>query len=297
MKCARCSAEVPGQSQFCLRCGTPLHAAAAPPPVRPVMPTVAPIAAPANNRSLMAVVGVLVVAVLAMAAWMVKSSLAQKPGATSAPSLVQAPAQMSAGPLIQAPAASSTAPVVVAPPAGVQAAPNYSDIDDYLKFVAQVDRTRLSLQSRQMAALLAAQAGSLGQQAEAAQDDEKSKQYLANVNKPNKELAEDWNNLTRQFLARTPPASCVGLHDKYYDFFGKVQANMLKVQDALSQANSGQSSEALSTLTSMMGSASSGIDMAAQRADDALDEICRTYKLEKTFKIQSDSGAAGSLLH
>ena len=297
MKCARCSAEVPSQSQFCLRCGTPLQAAAPPPPMRPMTPaTPAPLPA-ANNRPLMAIVGVLVVAVMAMAAWMVKSSLAQKPGATNAPSLVQAPAQMAAGPLIQAPAASSATPVVIAPPAANEAAPNYSDIDDYLKFVAQVDRTRLSLQSRQLATLLAAQASSLGQQAEAAQDDQKSKEYLANVNRPNKELAADWNNLTRQFLARVPPPSCVKLHDTYYDFFGKVQGNMLKVQDALSQANSGQSSEALSTLTAMMGSASTGIDMAAQRADDALDEICRAYKLEKTFKIQPDSGAAGSLLH
>lgn len=103
MKCARCSAELPGQSQFCLRCGTPVGPAANfAPPVQPnmrPMPTV-PAAPPANNRSLIAVVSVLVVAVLAMAAWMVKSSLAQKPGASAAPSLVQAPAQTSPGPLI-----------------------------------------------------------------------------------------------------------------------------------------------------------------------------------------------------
>ena len=46
-----------------------------------------------------------------------------------------------------------------------------------------------------------------------------------------------------------------------------------------------------------MGTASADIDMASQRADDELGDICRTYKLEKTFKIQGDSGASGSLLH
>ena len=244
MKCARCSAEVPRQSQFCLRCGTPINAANNYAPPAPPQGYTAP-AAPANNRSMLAVIGVLVVAVLAMAAWMVKSSLAQKPGATNAPSLVQAPAQMGTGPLIQAPGASNTTPIVVAPPSQPMQQPNYADIDDYLKFVRQVDITRLGLQSEQLANLLKTQASHLGEQAEAAQDDEKSKQYLPNVNKPIKNYADDWNTLTKKFLARTPPPSCVDLHDKYYDFFAKVQTHILKVQDAISRATSGQSGNSL----------------------------------------------------
>ena len=78
MKCARCSAEVPRQSQFCLRCGTPINAANNYAPPASPQGYMAP-SAPANNRSMLAVIGALVVAVLAMAAWMVKSSLAQKP--------------------------------------------------------------------------------------------------------------------------------------------------------------------------------------------------------------------------
>ena len=297
MKCARCSAEIPRQSQFCLRCGTPINAAAnyAPPTPSGTRPLAA-IPTP-NNRPLIAIITLLALAVLAMGAWMVKSSLAQKPGISNNTSLVQAPAISRPGPLIQAPGENKPTPIVVAPPIVPSVQPNYSDIDDYLRFVAQVDRSRLALQSRQEANALAMLAGGLGQQAEAAQDDEKSKQYLTNVNKPIKDIAEDWNNLTKQFLARQPPASCVGLHDKYYDFFGKVQQQMLKVQDALSQANNGKTSEMLNTLTSMRGTASADIDMAAQRADEELGDICRTYKMEKTFKIQADSGSSGSLLH
>lgn len=296
MKCARCSAEVPRQSQFCLRCGTPINAANNYAP--PASPPGSPIpSAPANNRSMLAVIGVLVVAVLAMAAWMVKSSLAQKPGATNAPSLVQAPAQMGTGPLIQAPAASNTTPVVVAPPSQPVQQPNYADIDDYLKFVRQVELTKQSLIHRELASALSQYGNMLPNQVKAATDDDAGKDFLPNINKDPKNFSEEWNKLTQVFLQRQPPQSCVGLHDKYYDHLGKIQGMFNKVHDAVSQAGNGQSGDAINTLTSMMGTASADADATAQAADDELGDICRNYKLEKTFKIQTDAGSAGSLLH
>ncbi len=111
------------------------------------------------------------------------------------------------------------------------------------------------------------------------------------------DLSDEWNKLTQVFVARRPPQECVELHDKYYNHLGKIQAMFNRVHDAVAQANSGQSGDALNALTGMMGTASSEADETAQSADDALDEICRQYKLEKTFKIQTDSGSSGSLLH
>ena len=70
-----------------------------------------------------------------------------------------------------------------------------------------------------------------------------------------------------------------------------------KIHDAVAQAGNGQSGDALNTLTSMMGTASADADATALAADDELGDICRNYKLEKTFKIQTDAGSAGSLLH
>ncbi len=137
MKCARCSAEVPRQSQFCLRCGTPINAAAnyAPPVAQH-----APMPLPTNNqRPLYAIIGLLAVAVLAMVGWMVKSSLAQKPGETKGSSLVQAPAQTSPGPLVQAPGETTAQTPIIAPPTQPTQKPDYSDIDDYLRFVRQVE--------------------------------------------------------------------------------------------------------------------------------------------------------------
>lgn len=295
MKCARCSAEVPRQSQFCLRCGTPINAAAnfAPPVAQHV-----PMPVPTNNqRPLYAIIGLLAVAVLAMVGWMVKSSLAQKPGETKGSSLVQAPAQTSAGPLVQAPGVTNAQTPIIAPPTQPVQKPDYSYIDDYLRFVRQVERTKSGLIHRQLAASLSQYANLMAEEVKAATEDDQAAEFLPNINKNPANLSDEWNKLTQVFLARRPPQECVELHDKYYDHLGKIQGMFNKVHDAVAQANSGQSGDALNALTGMMGTASADADESARSADDALDDICRQYKLEKTFKIQTDSGSSGSLLH
>ena len=297
MKCVRCSAEIPRQSQFCLRCGTPINAAANYAPSVPAGTRPLPLAPTPGNRPLMAIVGALALVVLAMAAWIVNSTLAQKPGTTGNASLVQAPAISAPGPLIQAPGDSKTTPVVVAPPSVPTQQPDYSDIDDYLKFVRQVERTKQGLIHRELANALSQYGNMMANQVKAATDDEASKDFLPNINKDPKNFSEEWNKLTQAFIARQPPTSCIGLHDKYYDHLGKIQGMFNKIHDAVSQANNGQSSDALNALTAMMGTASADADDTAQKADDELGDICRSYKLEKTFKIATDSSAAGSLLH
>ena len=295
MKCARCSAEVPRQSQFCLRCGTPINAAAGyAPPVAQHVPM--PVT-PNNQRPLYAIIGLLTVAVLALVGWMVKSSLAQKPGETHAVGLVQAPNTSAPGPLIQAPAETKPQTPIIAPPTQPTPKADYSYIDDYLRFVRQVERTKAGLIHRQLAATLSQYANMMGDEVKAATDDEASKDFLPNINKNPANLSGEWNKLTQAFLARRPPQECVELHDKYYDHLGKIQGMFNKVHDAVAQANSGQSGDALNALTAMMGTASAEADDSARSADDALDDICRQYKLEKTFKIQTDSGSSGSLLH
>ena len=295
MKCARCSAEVPRQSQFCLRCGTPINAAANyAPPIAQNMPIAA---APSNQKPLYAVIGLLAVAVLALVGWMVRSSLAQKPGETHATSMITAPATTNPGPLIAAPGATQPQTPIIAPPSQPTQKPDYSYIDDYLRFVRQVERTKAGLIHRQLAATLSQYANMMGDEVKAATDDEASKDFLPNINKNPANLSDEWNKLTQVFLARRPPPECVELHDKYYDHLSKVQGMFNKVHDAVAQANSGNSGDALNALTAMMGTASSEADDSARSADDALDDICRQYKLEKTFKIQTDSGTSGSLLH
>jgi len=291
MKCARCSAEVPSHSQFCLRCGTPTNAAAA--YHAPAPSYAAPV--PANNRPLIATVGVLALAVVIMAAFMVQSALTQKPGKVSTPSLVQAPATSAPGPLIQAPGDTKPATPVLAPPAPAE--PDYSAINDYLKFVRQVEVTKQGLIHRELASALSQYGNMMAEQVKAATDDEASKDFLPNINKNPQNFSAEWNRLSQIFVQRVPPQGCVKLRDLYYSHLGSIQGMFNKIHDATASANNGQSSDALGALTSMMGTASSQADQTAAAADDELADICRACKLEKTFKVATDAGASGSLIH
>lgn len=298
MKCARCSAEIPAQSQFCLRCGTPIH--------MPVQPIAAPAAFPApksNNRPLIATVVVLLLAVLGLAGFLVRGALTQQTAKPSDGKLVQAPGEGGAGALVQAPGNSRPGAPVQAPadsnPNKVAQAPapviNTADIDDYLRFVRRIEEQKMALTKQELAAALTSQAQQLGKQAEAATDDQKSKEYLPGVARESGGIEQQWDRLSRTFAARVPPPSCVSLRDAYYAYLGKVQSMFVKYHNALAEAQS-DPSKAIAALTAMQGSASSDADNAARAADDALYDICRKYNLRKEFDIKTDpSSSTGTI--
>ena len=111
---------------------------------------------------------------------------------------------MGTGPLIQAPGASNTTPIVVAPPSQTAQQPNYSDIDDYLKFVRQVERTKQALIHRELASALSQYGNMLPNEVKAATDDDAGKDFLPNINKDPKNFSGEWNQLTQAFLQRQP---------------------------------------------------------------------------------------------
>ena len=301
MKCARCSAEIPAQSQFCLRCGTPLHATAMPMNTAPVAS--ASPAPPRTNKPLIAAITVLVLAILGVAAFFVRSALTQKAANPNSGQLVQAPGEGGAGALVQAPGDSHAGAPVQAPadsnPNRVVQKPapviNTAEIDDYLRFVKGIEEQKIGLVKQELAAALASQAGQLAKQAEAATDDQKSKDYLPGVAKENSGFAGDWDRLTRAFNGRVPPQSCIQLHDAYYSHLGKIQGQFAAYQNALATAQS-DPNKALQALTAMQGTASVEADKSARAADDELYDICRKYNLRKEFDIKTDpSGSTGSL--
>jgi len=300
MKCARCSAEIPAQSQFCLRCGTPLQTTILPTHAAPVS---AAFPAPSqSNKGLITAVVVLVVAVLGLGAFLLKGMLAQQPAKSGSGQLVQAPGAPGPGMLVQAPGETHAAPVQAPADANPnktiqQPAPvvNTAEIDDYLKFVRGIEERKMALTKQELSAALVSSAGQLGKQADAANDDEKSKQYLPGVAKESAGIEGEWDNLSRTFAARQPPQSCIGLRDAYYAYLGKVQGMFVKYHSALAEAQS-DPSKAISALTAMQGTASAEADAAARAADDALYDICKKYNLRKEFEIKTDpSGSTGSL--
>lgn len=283
MKCQRCSAELPAQSRFCLRCGTPVNNPASISTGYAAAPVAATV--PSRNRVLLFVLVLLAVAVAAAGTYVARG-LVQKRGDSASGALVQAPAQQTSAPLVQAPAEPINAPVVQAPG---PAAPRPVDIEDYLAFLKQIEQEKQVLIRKQLkgALLMLAQAKALS----ATIEEQEYNQTFGNLTQGMSYNAEEWEALTRKFVERTPPASCVDLRNKYLDQLGKVQAMILEVNDALNKVQS-DPARALDILTQMQGRASAEADEAILKADQALADVCDRYKIRKDFDIKGDSPSA-----
>jgi len=313
MKCTRCLAELPDQSRFCLRCGTPVPVGQPPAPQAgkssPVFapPTEQRPFAPSRSmsNSVKAAIALLIVAVAALGAVVVRGSLLHSPGSSGNGSLVNAPGQSNNSSLVQAPGDSHNAPLVQSPGSS-QAPPDIThrpdepaaqptDIMDYLRFLKDVEHRKMALIKEFTAQALMASATEKQKEVDAASDDKASQQFLPTINKGNEDFAPKWDQLAKYFLTKAPPQSCRELQQKYYDHLGRIESMFTQLHNALTQAQS-DPSKALSALTEMQGKASAEADDSARSADDALADVCDRYHLRKDFDIKTDNSASTGLL-
>jgi len=299
MKCSRCSAEIPAQSQFCLRCGTPVrgNVPAMAGPVRPSAP-IAQMAPPKSSRNpMLAIVALLVLAVLGLGAMV----LIQKAGRSDPGKLVAAPANAGNGGLVQKPAEATSGATVQAPaetkpnaivPQPDNAQPFPADIDDYLKFVKRIERQKQALIGTQTgdALLMMTQAKALS----ATIEEKDYTDAFKNMKSTMQKNSQDWNALTQEFNNRQPPPACVDLRNKFLNQLGKIQAALYAVNDAISQVQTNPSN-VLHDLTQMQGKTSADVDSSIEAADSALADVCDKYRLKKDFEIRGDSGSNGLL--
>lgn len=283
MKCTRCSAEIPRQSQFCLRCGAPIGGTAANPTGAMPMPLSAPRP---NTRPFLITIGLLALLATGLGAVVIRGQLTQKAGNAQTGALVQTPGMGGGNNMVQAPGETEPSKIVQAPG---ETAPNPTDILDYLAFLKRIEASKQSLIKKQVgdALMMLTQAKALSAQIE----DSDYQRTFGNINKNMNYSAEDWNQLTVAFQQRNPPDSCRDLHDKYYDHLGKIQAMIVAVNDALNKVQSDPSG-AIGALTQMQGKSSQDADAAILAADDALADVCNKYHLKKDFDIKGDAGSA-----
>ncbi len=287
MKCVRCSAEIPSQSQFCLRCGSPIHSTSINPAVMNTQP--AAMVEPVNTRPVKAAIAIVLIIVACMGAFLLKGQLAQKTGATPTGKLVQAPGETQPIQMVQRPAEQKPIELVQEP---ADTAPPPTDIIDYLAFLKKLEAQKQVLIKKQTgdALMLMAQAKGLS----GSVDENDYNNTLGNISKNVNYSAEDWNQLSIMLQQRTPPDSCRELHNRYYEHLGKIQALMVAVNDAMTKIQSDPSS-ALQSLTQMQGKAGADADAMAAIADEALSNLCVRYHLHKDFDIKTDSGSASLL--
>ena len=297
MKCVRCSAEIPSQSQFCLRCGTPVSAANPTgnhPAIRPVVP------APAkNNTPLIAAVSILTILVLALGAFVVKGMLAQKPTEEAPTGLVQAPKKQQPTGLVEKPAESKPVETVGKPEEGPPPTPK--EITDYLAFLKSIEEKRKNLERDEIAHAMALQATLPADQAKQFMnfgDDSNVSPATTNPAPVNdtlqstKDYDTKWNQIASEFHTKAPPQACLAIHDAYTDFLGKSQAAILNIFNVLEGARTNPQ-KAYEDAQKMKGT-SKPIDDAMHKSDDAVKQVCNQYHIRKDFDI-SESGGGGNM--
>lgn len=309
MKCQRCTADVPAQSRFCLRCGSPIEIPTPPPSAQP-SGVFSPLATKRpNNKPLIFTIAALALALVGLGAYVVHGQLTQQAGNNANGKLVQASGNNSNSALVQAPGNNAPgAPVQavgeVAPPPPVQAVGDVIDvsaIDDYLKFVKQVEASKQQLlhdEDRDVKVMIDTIPVKLLKEAMRGTDDQgvsgdpNVKNITADItSKKISDIEGNWNQLSSLFRQRTPPQACIELRDKYLSHLGRVQARIVKVYTLMSKINSDPQS-ALSDLRGMEKS-NSDLDSDGKSADSSLGEICSKYKLAKQFDIKGDESGGG----
>ncbi len=317
MKCARCSADLPASSKFCLQCGSPVVSAAASTPLAPAPPFGAasaplPAALKTNrlgNSGRIAIV-LLILAILSGAAMVLHGSLTHAPASSSSGgALVNAPADSGTSSLVQAPAESHNAPLVQSP-GSAQAPPdlgqrpdvaeNISDILDYLRFLKGIEADRKALQHSEdshlktMATMMTARQGSealRGTDDPSAAGDPKVKNLLPDHGNYVAQIHVDWQALSKRFVAKQPPAACIELRNRYLDQLGKTESELAAVF-GLFETMSADPSSALQKAYDMQGK-SGDIDASMGAADDELADVCHKHGIRKDFDIKDPDSSAG----
>lgn len=316
MKCVRCTTELPGQAQFCLKCGTPVGSmpSAAPGAIgASARPSAIRMASPAKtgpNKGLIAgaLAGLVILAAAGYFGYRnltgradagpTGSNVLNKAGrAADGSGLLGAGARIgSSGPLTASKGANDT-PV------------DTTSIMDYLKFLKEIEGQRLTLQKKQIADVMTqmqlVQAGTIGSQMQEGEDNIAKMQNdtYKELQKTMSNVSTEWNTLSQKFASRTPPQSCQQLANSYYDGLGKASSATIQVMNKFSQAMGGLSKGDTGSVTSIveglkekdgkgMGSFSKEVDDAFNRADSELAAVCDKFRIHKDFDIKPDGGGS-----
>jgi hypothetical protein len=296
MKCARCAAEVPGQAQFCMKCGAPVVAGRPGGTVTMARPMTAAVDNSGRNKKAAAIAALALL--LALAAFFgIKSFLNRGAKVEGGSRLVDQGARAGTGPLLNRGARVSSGPLTNEGGKVGPGTPDPVDVIDYLKHVKDTERQRVRLAKSQLAEVLnwSSQLTAQNLTAEMGENPESAhKQTYNNFQSSMNKWNGDWEQLSRYFLSypKPVPQSCTTLRDKYLDVLGKTSSSMTTISSGFASAMSGNAGSALETLTNLQGSASHSVDDACDKADGELAAVCDKFRIHKDFDIKADGGAS-----
>lgn len=296
MLCPKCSAELPAQAVFCMKCGAAIAASprgSATPPT----PRWRPVAAAAGALLL---VGLAILGARAISGRLTNRD--SRTGAT-APLADRSGGVGNVGPLVDRSGGVGSGPLVDRSASVAQPATLPADVIDYLRFLKEIETRRVLLQKKQVGELLK-QSGDLTY-AGATEDwttdapERKQAEIYQNFQRSLAQWDTDWQELGAALLMRNPPAACVALRDRYMELVGKTSGVMNRAGSQIATGFGEDRKGAVEALTQMRGSGlgtpSKEIADACQAADEELLRVCKQSGISKDFDIQDESGG-GSLL-
>jgi hypothetical protein len=316
MKCVRCSTELPGQAQFCLKCGTPVAAMqnstvtmARPVAATPIRSVSASNASrPKTGLYLGIAAGVIALAAMGFGIQSLMNKGGRTPGGSN---VVDATGHAPDGSRIMDANGrlGRTAPLTTSAGTPGPTPLDPAEVIDYLKFLKDIERSRIVLVKQnegQIKALIPmTEAGNLMAQMKDNEGDISKAQNdtYNNMQKKISDISSQWLELSNRFQARRPPQSCQQLANYYYDALGKTSSAIVSVANAFSQAMQGMSSGDTSKVSDIvtklqgmdgsgMGSPSKAVDDACGKADSELGAVCDKFRIHKDFDIRPDGGGA-----
>jgi hypothetical protein len=297
MKCAKCTAEVPGQAQFCMKCGTPVSAGR--PNSTVTMSRPLATASPTSRPKTGLILGVIAaVAVVVLTAYFGVRNMTNRNGTAigngrltegigrplNGGGLVDRDGKIhDTGPLTDRNAVATPGPA------------DPVEIIDYLKHLREIERQRVALAKAQLAQLLTLSADIQGKTLVHEMGDHPEEGHQKDYNNFQEKLSQwssQWEDLSRKFngYPKPVPQSCITLRDRYLDALGKTSAAMSTVGSSFAKAMGSDPGGAIDALTKMQGDRS--IDDSCDKADAELATVCDKYHLHKDFDIKADGGAS-----
>jgi hypothetical protein len=303
MKCPRCQSELPSQAQFCLRCGSPVAAApyGATAASRPMSPAIHAAAPPARSRAglIAGVSAILVIAAIAAFLGLRRGNVTNALGRVPEGSRIMDTTGR----------VGRTAPLTTSAGTPGPAPLDPADVIDYLKFLKEIERQRITLVKSNEGTLKTlvpmTEGGNIMAQMQGNEADisRAQNQTYSNIQSKISDMSNQWLELSTRFQQRRPPQSCQQLANYYYDALGKTSAAIISVANAFSQAMQGLSSGDMSKVSGIVeklqgmdgsgtGSPSQSVDSACDKADSELASVCDKFRIHKDFDIRSDGGGA-----
>jgi len=215
----------------------------------------------------------------------VLGNLVNAPGSGRGVDMVQAPGEAPKNEMVQAPGQGKERPI---------------EIEDYLKFLKQVQLTQQRMTKSQTGDLEALGMSIIGVVTTEI-DPEKRKAIPRDIDSAVARYMAEWNELTAKFQTRVPPRECQELHDHFYDYLGKAQTQLMIVPELLKRGVSAGESEdqqkAREITSQLKQMDTTEVDVAARKADDSLKSVCVKFGISKDFDISVDKSPVPSIFH